>query len=221
MEKLPSHHWESLLWLMRRAEESFKTIADHQVISHIHHAKNAVPYKTFAARNPKSTSAKFFGGMAFGTNVFLRCHTDQDFTMSISQVFVKGKANYHLNDDVIVYFCFPTLGIAVPLRPGDYSLFNPLILHCISSRCKHEDQIMCVLMYLKTAIVGMNNNYLQLTHKQLQVANKLHSSKINKSTIILPMIYCIQIEFYHQIIYSNFALAIQLYRTFDVHHNLG
>ena len=28
MDKLPSHHWESLLWLMRRAEESFKTIAD-------------------------------------------------------------------------------------------------------------------------------------------------------------------------------------------------
>jgi hypothetical protein len=24
MNKLPNHHWESLLWLMRRAEESFK-----------------------------------------------------------------------------------------------------------------------------------------------------------------------------------------------------
>jgi len=71
MDQLPTHHWESLLWLMHRAEESFKTIADHQVISHNHHAKNAVPFKTFSTSNPKSTSPKFFGGIAFGTNVFL------------------------------------------------------------------------------------------------------------------------------------------------------
>ena len=172
MDKLPTHHWESLLWLMRRAEESFKTIADHQVISHIHHAKNAVPFKTFTPSNPKSTCANIYGGMAFGTNVFLRCHTDQDFTMSISQVFVEGKANYNLDDDVIVYFCFPTLGTAVPLRPGDYLLFNPLIPHCISSRCKNEDKIMCVSMYLKTAIVGLNDNSLPLTPSQNHLADQ-------------------------------------------------
>ena len=92
--------------------------------------------------------------------------------MSISQVFVKGKANYHLNYDVIVYFCFPTLGIAVSLRPEDYLLFNPLIPHCISSRCNHEDQIMCVLVYLKTAIVGLNVNSLPLTPSQNQLADQ-------------------------------------------------
>jgi hypothetical protein len=156
---------------MRRDEESFKIIADHQVISHIHHAKNDVPFTTFTASNPNSTSAKFFGGIAFGTNVFLRCHTDQDFTMSISQAFVEGKANYHLNDDVIVYFCFPTLGTAVPLCPGYYLLFNPLISHCILSCCKHEDKIMCVSVYLKTAIVGFNNNSLPLTPFQKKLAD--------------------------------------------------
>ena len=65
--------------------------------------------------------------MAFGTNISLHCHTNADFTMRISQVFVKGKLEYHLHDDVIVYFCFPTLGDAVPLRAGDYLMFNPLI----------------------------------------------------------------------------------------------
>jgi hypothetical protein len=68
------------------------TIADHQVISHIHHTKNAVPFKTFATSSAESNSAKFFGGIAFGTNVFLPCHTDQDFTMSISQVFVSSSS---------------------------------------------------------------------------------------------------------------------------------
>jgi len=178
MDKLPMHHWESLLWLMRRAEESFKTIADHQVISHIHHAKNAVPFKTFTTINPQSNSAKFFGGIAFGSNVFLRCHTDQDFTMSISQVFLKGKSQYHINDEVIVYFCFPTLGVAVPLRPGDYLLFNPLVPHCISSRCNYEDEIMCVSMYLKTAIVGLNDNSLPLTPTQNELADKFVEYKL-------------------------------------------
>jgi hypothetical protein len=69
-------------------------------------------------------SSEFFSGIAFGSNVFLRCHTDAYFTMSISQVFLKGRQKYQLNDHVIVYFCFPTLGVAVPLRPGDYFMFN-------------------------------------------------------------------------------------------------
>ena len=177
MDELPTCHWESLLWLMRRAEESFKTIADHKVISHLHHAKNAVPFKTFTTTNPKSTSAKFFGGIAFGTNVFLQCHTDEDFTMSITQVFLKDKSHYLLDDDVITYFCFPTLGVSVPLHPGGYLLFNPLIPHCVSSHCKHEDEIICVSMYLKTAIVSMNDNSLPLTPSQNQLAERFFKTR--------------------------------------------
>ena len=92
--------------------------------------------------------------------------------MSISQVFSKGKSHYRVDAEVIVYFCFPTLGVSVPLHPGDYLLFNPLIPHCISSRCKYDDEIMCVSMYLKTAIVGMNDNSLELTQSQSQLADR-------------------------------------------------
>jgi len=120
---------------------------------------------------------RFFGGIAFGSNVFLRCHTDADFTMSITQVFLKGIPEYHLKDDVIAYFCFPTLGVAVPLRPGDYFMFNALIPHCISSRCNLKDEVMCTSVYLKTAIVGMHNNNLKLTPQQSQVADKLNLNK--------------------------------------------
>jgi hypothetical protein len=87
MDKLSSHCWDSLLWLMRHTEECFKKIADHQAISHLYHAKKVVPFKMFFATSRSSiSSSKFYGGIAFGTNVFLRCHTDADFTMSISQV---------------------------------------------------------------------------------------------------------------------------------------
>jgi hypothetical protein len=47
MDSLPKHHWRSLLWLMKRAEMSFRALANHAVISHIYHAKKLVPFKTF------------------------------------------------------------------------------------------------------------------------------------------------------------------------------
>lgn len=126
------------------------------------------------------TDAKYYGGIAFGSNVFLRCHTDADFTMSIAQIHLKGRDSYAMDDDVVVYFCFPTLGIAVPLRPGDFLLFNALIPHCISSRCRQSDEIMCVSMYLKTAVVGLNNNDLNLTSKQLVLMKRYHSIVSNE-----------------------------------------
>jgi hypothetical protein len=101
-DKLKRHHWEALMWMMRRAELCFKMIADHQVVSHIHHARMVVSFKMMSG-------SKYYGGTAYGCNVFLRCHTNADFTMSIVQVFLKGRNKYEIDDEVVVYFCFPTL----------------------------------------------------------------------------------------------------------------
>ncbi len=77
---------------MKCAERCFSTLADHQVISHLYHAKKTVPFKTFSSTACKSPtfSSEYFGWIAFGTNIFLHCHTDADFIMSITQVFLKG-----------------------------------------------------------------------------------------------------------------------------------
>ena len=95
--------------------------------------------------------------------------------MSMAQIHLKDKDTYNINDDIVVYFCFPTLGVAVPLRPSDFLLFNALIPHCVSSRCRHNDSIMCVSMYLKTAVIRMNNNDLSLTNNQAMLAKRYHS----------------------------------------------
>jgi hypothetical protein len=166
--------------MMKRAKSTFRLVADHSVLSHLHLAKKLVPFNTFTlARpdNPLTFNAQFFGGIAFGTNVFLRCHTDDDFTMSIIQVFLKGKRQYLFDDEVVVYFCFPTIGVAVPLWPGDYLLFNARIPHCISSRCKVKEEILCTSTYLKTAVVGMNNNDLPLTDEQTRIIEKFNSKR--------------------------------------------
>ena len=119
----------------------------------------------------KST-LKYYGGLAFGCNVFLRCHTDNDYTMSMVQIHLKGKVKYNIEDDVVVYFCFPTLGVAVPLRPGDFLLFNALIPHCVSSRCREAKEILSIAIYLKTSVVGLNNNQLPPNSLQTVLADR-------------------------------------------------
>ena len=37
MDALPDAHWQSLVWMMKCAERSFPMIADHSVVSHLHH----------------------------------------------------------------------------------------------------------------------------------------------------------------------------------------
>jgi hypothetical protein len=125
------------------------------------------------------SSSKYYGGLAYGCNVFLCCHANADFTMSISQVFLKGRNRYEIVDEVVVYFCFPTLGVAIPLQPDDFLLFNSLIPHCILSQYKSDDNIMCVLMYLELTAVGMNINSLSLTSEQevLAIRNQSCVSK--------------------------------------------
>ena len=90
--------------------------------------------------------------------------------MSIVQVYLKGKEQYNIDDNIVVFFCFPTLGVAIPLRPGDYLMFNSLISHCVFSKCNNNDNVVILSTYLKTAVVGMNNNKLELTPSQAFLA---------------------------------------------------
>jgi hypothetical protein len=53
---LPQCHWEKLVFLMKRAETSFRAFEDHCVISHLHHAKKLVPFKTFSLTGDDSST---------------------------------------------------------------------------------------------------------------------------------------------------------------------
>ena len=116
--------------MVRWAELLFESFAADEVIEYIRSAKDAIPFKTMRApTNVDGSSksippAKYFGAMAFGCNVFLRCHRNDDFTLSMCHILLDGKDHYNLNDEVDVYFCFPNLGVAIPMRPGDFLLFN-------------------------------------------------------------------------------------------------
>jgi hypothetical protein len=153
--------------LMQHGETAFEAISNHQVISNVYHAKQLIPFKTMTIPSCNDcTPLKYYGSIGFGCNVFLQCHTDSDFTISIVSIHIKGKDQYNVDNEPVVYFCFPTLGVAVSLHPGDFLIFNSLIPHCVSSRCKQSDDKYVVAMYLKSSVVGLNNNDLPLDVKQ-------------------------------------------------------
>ena len=77
VEKLPEDHQTILMKLMRYIEGCFESIVDSEVISHMFHAKQVVPFKTMTMPGScQKSMLKYYGALAFGCNVFLRCHTD-------------------------------------------------------------------------------------------------------------------------------------------------
>ena len=99
--------------------------------------------------------------------------------MSVSQIYLNGRDRYGAKDAVVAYFCFPTRGVAIPMRPGDYILFDATLPHSISSRCHHLDDIMAMSFYLKSRVVGMNDNSIPLSAEQIYLS-MLHNN-IEKS----------------------------------------
>ncbi len=155
--------WDVLMRGIRRGEHAFDGFVGSDVIRQMKAASSVVPWE-----RPESTSGKcckIFNGIAFGVNVHLRAHQDQDFTYSVIQVHVEGEEYGH-DDRVVCYFCFPQLGCAVPMRPGDILLMNPMEYHCVSSLCQNDVDVYCVSCYLKTAVVGGNDNKRKLNGEE-------------------------------------------------------
>jgi hypothetical protein len=101
--------------------------------------------------------ARYYNGLGVGINVYLRSHIELDFTLSIVQTHIDNH-DYQVNDRILCCFAFPRIGMAVALRPGNFQLFNPQEPHSISSRCKSGDGIFCIYSYLKTGVVGLNDD---------------------------------------------------------------
>ena len=140
-----SCNWDAVLNVLKRGEHAFDMFMDTNIIRHIVQARRRVPYRTMEPSPSSSSlsyhsSARYYNGVGFGINVFLRCRVDQDFTMSIVQVHL-DRPLYQFKDDIVCYFCFPRIGVAVALRPGDFLMFNPQEPHSISSRCNPDDKL--------------------------------------------------------------------------------
>ena len=62
--------------------------------------------------------------------------------------------------------------MAVALRPGDILAFNPCERHAVLSKCHDDGTVLCVSMYLKIAVVGLNDNSIKLTPRENYILEK-------------------------------------------------
>jgi hypothetical protein len=115
------------------------------------------------------SSQQIWGSLACGKNYYLNSHFDEDFFYSLTTIASEwGLRNdidrYRMEAEVCNYFTFAEQGIAVALRPGDMLLFNPLYQHCLSSRTSGYEtkDVFCLSLYLKTAVVGGNDNSVRI-----------------------------------------------------------
>ena len=150
---------DRIMRYFKAVEHLFEMFMDTEEIRIVHDAVENMRSETFSVptSSTKTKAASIYGAFACGKNVYLAAHTDQDYTYSSISVHSPNKS-YSLDDDIIAYFAFPRLGIAIPLRPGDVLFFNPNEPHCVSSRAKNEHDIYCVSLYLKSSNIGLNNN---------------------------------------------------------------
>ena len=112
----------------------------------------------------------FGAGIASSINYQAPSHTDKDCFLSVHQLNVKGRYG---DKEIAQYFCFPSCGYAVALRPGDVLVFNPLVPHCLSARSPEyaTDRVHVSTLYVKTSHMSKNDCSKTLTEEEQEYYN--------------------------------------------------
>jgi hypothetical protein len=125
--------------------------------------------KTHGAGEAKK-STSIFAAIANAQDYFSQAHCDDDFfysllTINVPTLVPKSKSVYAMDAHVAHHFVFPEFGVAVAMRPGDLLLFNAQCYHCLSHKEDAYDgqPVHSTSFYLKTNIIGKNDNSLPLT----------------------------------------------------------
>jgi hypothetical protein len=112
-------------------------------------------------------------------NTILNLHTDDDFfysilTLALAYGLRDDIDQYEINAAVSNYFMFAEQGIAVAMRPGDMIVFNPKYRHALSSRSSDYEQkdVFYNSLYLKSAIVGKNDNSIPLSATESEMTRR-------------------------------------------------
>ena len=160
-----------------RADSLAKKFLPYGVLHWLKECKNMCGDKNsyITQHETNETSCITWSSIATTYNYMSPAHTDEDAFMStlfVSHIPKEKETSsvdvkYVMNQEVAMYFCFPTEGVAVALRPGDVLMFNPVFYHCASQRCefyKMED-IFLTSLYLKNKQLSRNENKILLTTK--------------------------------------------------------
>ena len=156
------HTWNGIKKMVKRVEHISIQYLSSPLLPGLVKARNAVPWRTFG-------DSSICASIAHSQDYSSAAHTDPDFFMSMFLTYVDDDEKLSLECEKHIHFCFPTVGYAVALRDGDVLLFNPLYHHCCSQKEKGTKTVHVCSFYLKTGVVGGNDNRIELTEFQKQL----------------------------------------------------
>ena len=125
---------------------------------------------------PKGTieGTKVWCAMASAINYCSAAHKDPDFFLSLLNVSVNNGIKPKIDDEIMTHFVFPYIGWAVGLRDGDLLIFNPQFDHCASQQNeKTTGDVILTSFYLKSLIIGGNNNTIPLSTEHEKLLKEL------------------------------------------------
>jgi hypothetical protein len=159
--------------MVKKAEHCAENVLPSAVIDALKRTKDKFEWSGIMTTNSsgcKKEKSMLWASVATSYDYASAAHVDSDFFLSLLTVTTCEhtlKNIYELNQPIALFFMFPELGYCVGLRPGDQLIFNPLYYHCVSTKnfSVYENPVHVTSFYLKTAIVGRNDNRKELEAK--------------------------------------------------------
>ena len=104
-------------------------------------------------------------------------HRDIDYGFSILSVLAADKER---QGEVIYYFNFPTLGIAIPMMSGDIIIFDSDVEHCSSNPKHPDDYIFSMYCKAETVDTMVRKKYREHPDGKAKDDKNKKNSKSNK-----------------------------------------
>jgi hypothetical protein len=93
-----------------------------------------------------------FTQMALAKKYWSPLHLDDDFFPTALSCYSPSSVNSGNVNEILYYFVFPTLGVAVPMRSMDMLVFNSRIPHCATNYRKDDAYIFSFFTSAKTTL---------------------------------------------------------------------
>ena len=75
------------------------------------------------------------------------------------------------------------------LSLGDVLLFNPTEPHCVSSRCRNNEDVYCLSSYVKSAVVSGNDNEQIVTGEVERLAGFYPALKLLAAIYVIFLLF--------------------------------
>jgi hypothetical protein len=99
-----------------------------------------------------------FSQIAIATGYWSPVHVDDDIFYTLLSAYCASVANKDGKDEILFYFLFPSVKIAIPVRNMDVLVFNSEFPHCASNYRKEDTITFSLFASAKTATAQMYND---------------------------------------------------------------